>query len=116
MTTTDTNTAKQNRMRLLNMAAGGSGHTAEWLERVTLDDAPEDKSIAYVYHRPAVVYDNGKRSGAAEFLGCEEHARKFCALGHDDITDIYAIPVEDFGRHIPAEVWQHRYEAMIAED
>lgn len=113
---TDSETTKENRMRLLNMTAGGSGHTTEWLERVILDDAPEDKRIAYMYHKPVKYYDNGGRSGAAEFLGCEEHARKFCALGHDEITDIYAIPVEDMGRHIPAEVWQHRYEVMIADN
>lgn len=109
-------TAADNRERLLNMAAGGSGHTSEWLERVTLDDAPEDKRTAYMYHRPRMLYENGKRSGAAEFLGCEEHARKFYALGHDEITDIYAIPVEDNGRHIPADVWQKCYETYLADN
>ena len=109
------NTA-DNRARLLNMTAGGDGHIHDWIERVTLDDAPEDMQTAYVYHSPAKRYDNGNYGTAKEFLGTEEHARKFYALGREDIADIYAIPVEDIGRHIPADVWQNRYEAMIITD
>lgn len=112
-------TAEENRARLLNMAQGGNGQTADYIERVTLDDAPEDKRTAYILHSPAKTYPDGKRSKAGEFLGTWEHAAALYMLPYMDGEQHPredSIPIADDGRHIPPAEWQKRWEVLSTFD
>lgn len=111
-----TATATENRARLLSIAAGHDGHIEDWIECVHIDGAAPEQQTGYIYHNPARVLPNGKTTAREEFWGTLEHCRKMYMLpylGDDDAPDINSIPVEDMGRHIPADVWQKRYETHI---
>jgi hypothetical protein len=112
-----TTATAENRARLLNMAAGGNGHISDYIERVTLDGAAPEQQTAYIYHSPAVVYENGRRSVELSYLGTLEHCKKFYMLRYIELPteqqpDMDAIPIADYGRHIAPDVWQQQYEAM----
>lgn len=109
---------EDNRARLLNMAAGGDGHTAPYIERVILDGAAPEQRTAYIYHSPAQALPNGSTAAAAAYLGTFEQCKAFYMLPYleaDDDTRKRAadsMPVEDYGRHIAADVWQPLWETM----
>lgn len=106
---------------LVNMATGGDGHIAAWIERVTLDGAAPGQQTAHVYHVPAMKLPNGQKTQAATYLGTLDYCRRFYMLPYLELPateqpDINAVPIEDNGRHIPAAVWQKRYNTMQVDD
>lgn len=118
-----TSTTEQNRARLLNLAAGGSGHTAPYIERVALDGAGDlDGGTGYIYHSPARKLPNGKTTQGEIFIGTFEHCKAFYMLPYMELPDdekqraADAMPVEDYGRHIAADVWRKYWEVMRTED
>ena len=115
------NTTADNRKRLLNLAAGGDGHIHDYIERVTLDGATPEQRTAYMYHSPEVIHADGRRTAARAFLGTLEHCKAFYMLPYIELPteqqpDMDAIPIEDNGRHIAADVWKQQYEAMHVEE
>ena len=101
------------------MAHGGNGQTTDYIERVTLDDAPEDKRTAYIWHSPAKTYPNGNRGRAQEFLGCWEHVRLLSSLpylGEEQRPAANSVGIIDDGRHIPADYWQKYWEVLLTFD
>ena len=112
----NTTTAEDNRARLLDMAAGGSGHTDAWIERVTLEASDtEAERTAYMYHYPPHIQRDGSRSGARHYLGTLQRCVAFYSIG-EDMPDMSAIPVEDTGRRIPAEYWQKHWDVLHVEN
>lgn len=114
MTTTQT-TAQENRSRLLNMAAGGDGNTAAWIERVTYDDAPADaQAYGYIVHFPQSS-DGGRIIPALDVqVRSEDAARGLLQATRtgakprnpeDSAAAIAAeadgIAITDTGRHVP---------------
>lgn len=109
--------AKENRIRLLNIAAGGDGHTAPWIEKVTYSDAPADApQHAYMVHYPQSIERDGTTSPAVHvgyFVNVEAarallHATETGAQPRSPETTADkiraaqdAIPVTDSGRIIP---------------
>jgi len=64
----NTTTAEDNRARLLNIAAGGDGHTAPYIE--------QDAQGGYIVHLPAQRHAGGKTSPAIDIhVTTEEAAR-----------------------------------------
>lgn len=114
-------TTTDNRARLLNMAAGGNGQTKPYIERVTLDGAAPEQRTAYIYHSPAQALPDGQATKAAAYLGTFERCKAFYMLPYIELPDAEqpaadSIPIEDYGRHIPADVWQKYYDVMRTTD
>lgn len=108
-------TAKENRSRLLNIAAGGDGHITAWIERVTYDDAPADaQPYGYIVHLPQTAEQCGISPAVNVHVTSEAAARGLLhALRtgakprnpEDSAAAIAAeadsIAITDNGRHIP---------------
>ena len=85
-------TTTDNRARLLNMAAGGDGHTAPYIE--------QDAQGGYIVHLPTRQHAGGKTSPAIDIHVTTEEAAR--GLLHAIETGAQPRPPKD--------------EAMIAED
>ena len=110
--------ADENRARLLNLAAGGSGHLSAYLERVTLEGAEPERATAYVYHNPPRREASGRTSRAEVYLGPRETCEKFYLLPYLEASEderreaAAAMVVEDTGRVIPRETWAQLWDTL----